>query len=101
MAEEVQRLRDPDSEENELLIREKLQRQKKGDMRFKPADPASRQGKASFGAATDAPPPRAARPATGSYASAVRTAWNSSSTRSADCASAAIRNSGSVLEART
>lgn len=39
MEEEAKRLRNPASEENDMLIRENLQRQKKGDLRLKPADP--------------------------------------------------------------
>lgn len=39
LEDEVKRLRNPASEENDLLIRDNLQRQKKGDLRLKPADP--------------------------------------------------------------
>lgn len=39
MDEEAKRLRNPASEENDILIREHLQRQKKDDLRLKPADP--------------------------------------------------------------
>ena len=40
LEEEAKRLRNPSSEETDLLIRDQLQRQKKGEMRFKSADPA-------------------------------------------------------------
>jgi hypothetical protein len=39
MEEDLKRLRNPASEENDLLIQEQLQRQKQGDLRLKPADP--------------------------------------------------------------
>lgn len=39
MEDEAKRLRDPNSEETDVLIRDHLNRQKKGEMRFKPAEP--------------------------------------------------------------
>jgi len=39
MEQEAQKLRNPASEENDILIRDHLQMQKKGDLRLKPADP--------------------------------------------------------------
>ena len=40
MEEEAKRLRDPNSEATDLLIRDHLNRQKKGELRLKPADPS-------------------------------------------------------------
>ena len=39
MEEEAKRLRDPNSEETDLLIHDHLQRQKKDEVRFKSSDP--------------------------------------------------------------
>lgn len=39
MEEEAKRLRNPESEEIDMLIHEHLQRQKKDELRLKPADP--------------------------------------------------------------